>query len=347
MSLGTTLRSAREAKGFTTSELAARTHILIQIIEGLENGDYRRIPAAIYGRGFVKLYCEAVGLDPRPLQAEFMTLYTQGKDAPAKMQMPTPPPAPKPPPAPEPVAPPPPVTPEPEPVTPPPPVMPEPVAPPPVMPKPEPVVPPPPVTPKPEPVVPPPPVTPKPEPVVPPPPSPKKAPDPVPSSAEPPRRDYGDLFEQTYAQEDDKPSAAQKFRDTMSNVSSGVFSNVKKLPPNTGRIAVVVAGVIILLALIGWGVFELYKATTPQPEGNPPPAAVEAPKQPEVKPSAAQPKQPETKPATQKPAKPETKPTSKVADAKPANVPASKAPKSVKPGDLRSSGIDVPPLYID
>ena len=103
MSFGQTLRAAREAKGITTSELAARTHLLVQIVEGLENEDFRRIPAPIYGRGFVKLYCETVGLEPKPLQAEFMTLYNLKKDAPEKVP-PPPKPAPvaPPPPAPEP-----------------------------------------------------------------------------------------------------------------------------------------------------------------------------------------------------------------------------------------------------
>ena len=88
MSLGNTLRTAHEACGLTTSELAARTHMLVQIVEGLENEDFRRIPAPIYGRGFIKLYCEAVDLDPKPLQAEFMDLFNRAKDAPAKNEMP-------------------------------------------------------------------------------------------------------------------------------------------------------------------------------------------------------------------------------------------------------------------
>ena len=45
MSFGQTLRNAREAKGLSTSELAAQTHLLVQIVEGLENEDFRRIPA--------------------------------------------------------------------------------------------------------------------------------------------------------------------------------------------------------------------------------------------------------------------------------------------------------------
>ena len=79
MSFGQTLRAAREAKGLSTSELAARTHLLVQIVEGLENEDFRRIPAPIYGRGFVKLYCETVGLEPKPLVDAFMEIYSGGR----------------------------------------------------------------------------------------------------------------------------------------------------------------------------------------------------------------------------------------------------------------------------
>jgi len=71
---GKTLREAREAKGLTTSQIAEQTHLLQQIVEDLEYEDFHRISAPIYGRGFVKLYCEAVGLDPKPLVDEFMAI---------------------------------------------------------------------------------------------------------------------------------------------------------------------------------------------------------------------------------------------------------------------------------
>lgn len=71
---GKTLRAAREAKGYTTKELASMTRMLNTTIVELENEDFSRIPAPIYGRGFVKLYCEAVGLDPKPMIAEFMDI---------------------------------------------------------------------------------------------------------------------------------------------------------------------------------------------------------------------------------------------------------------------------------
>lgn len=80
---GKSLRTAREARGLSLSQLADSTHILSQIVEGLENEDFSKIVAPIYGRGFVKLYCEAVGLEPQPFIEQFMKLYngTAAKDA--------------------------------------------------------------------------------------------------------------------------------------------------------------------------------------------------------------------------------------------------------------------------
>ena len=59
-SFGETLRNAREAKGLTTSQIAAKTRMLVQIVEEMENEDFHRIAAPIYGRGFVKLYAEYI-----------------------------------------------------------------------------------------------------------------------------------------------------------------------------------------------------------------------------------------------------------------------------------------------
>ena len=71
---GKTLRDARESKGYTISQIAELTHLKSTIVEQLENEDFSSIAAPIYGRGFVKLYCETVGLDPKPLINEFMAI---------------------------------------------------------------------------------------------------------------------------------------------------------------------------------------------------------------------------------------------------------------------------------
>lgn len=77
---GKTLRLAREAKGYTISQLAEATHMIHQTIEDLENENFSRIAAPIYGRGFVKLYCEAVDLDPKPMIAEFMEIFSGNRE---------------------------------------------------------------------------------------------------------------------------------------------------------------------------------------------------------------------------------------------------------------------------
>ena len=189
-SFGETLRNAREAKGLTTSQIAAKTRMLVQIVEEMENEDFHRIAAPIYGRGFVRLYAECVDLDPLPLVKEFMDIY-EGRRAPIVRTRDVPvqaPPEPPPEHQPEPIPEPPPVVtpqlepiksatqivvPQPEPIPEPPPV---------VMPKPEPIPEPPPVVaPKPEPIPEPPPVVaPKPEPIPEPPPVVAPKPEPIP-----------------------------------------------------------------------------------------------------------------------------------------------------------------------
>lgn len=98
---GKTLRSAREAKGLSVAQVAEATHLLPRVVEDLEKEDFSRLPAPIYGRGFVKLYCEQVGLDPKPMVAEFMDILNGGRGAAAKERSAAvPPPAPAPAPAP-------------------------------------------------------------------------------------------------------------------------------------------------------------------------------------------------------------------------------------------------------
>ncbi len=102
---GETLRKAREAKGLTTAQIAEMTHLVPQTVEDLEKENFTKISAPIYGRGFVKLYCEAVGIDPKPLIAEFMDIYNGNRQPTIHMRQAPKPPArppqpPQPPPAP-------------------------------------------------------------------------------------------------------------------------------------------------------------------------------------------------------------------------------------------------------
>lgn len=77
---GKSLRTTREAKGITIEQLAERTHMPAKTIRELENEDFSSFAAPIYGRGFVKLYCREVGLEPKPFIDEFMDIFTGNRD---------------------------------------------------------------------------------------------------------------------------------------------------------------------------------------------------------------------------------------------------------------------------
>ena len=85
---GKTLREAREAKGLTIAQLAEITRMPSSRITALETENFSGIPAAIYGRGFVRLYCDAVGLDSKPLAAEFTEIYSGNRDLEIKERAP-------------------------------------------------------------------------------------------------------------------------------------------------------------------------------------------------------------------------------------------------------------------
>ena len=76
MSLGSTLKEARERKGLTIAQVAEQTHMIHQLVEEIENDDFHRITAPLYGRGFVKLFAECVDEEPAPLMQEFTEIYT-------------------------------------------------------------------------------------------------------------------------------------------------------------------------------------------------------------------------------------------------------------------------------
>ncbi len=72
MAIGPTLQEARQNKQLTASQVAEMTRMKVQIVEDLEHDDFHRIAATIYGKGFIKLYAEAVDLDPAPLIEDYL-----------------------------------------------------------------------------------------------------------------------------------------------------------------------------------------------------------------------------------------------------------------------------------
>ena len=376
-SFGETLRKAREAKGLTTSQIAAKTRMLVQIVEEMENEDFHRIAAPIYGRGFVRLYAECVDLDPLPLVKEFMDIY-EGRRAPIVRTKEVPvqeqPPAPQ-------AEPPPVVTQQPEskPIPEPPPVITQ-------QPEPEPIPEPPPVVappPKPEPIPEPPPVIappPEPKPIPEPPPEPKPIPAPIQEpppvvrglelfetqgtsqaqdanvvstptespKGQPPAANMADIFsgspylstESSYSAEG--PSAADRFRKSLSSVSHGVIKTVREIPRSVWRISFLSITALVLLAILVWGCIKLYNATSIKPIQQP--QAIDTTQAPTAS------KEPKDLKDPKKPKGPK--------DLKgPKNLKDPKKPNDAKPTaksqpppakrQLRTTGQKVPPLYAD
>jgi transcriptional regulator with XRE-family HTH domain len=75
MALGQKLKQARLDRGLTTSEIAAVTRMKTQMVEDLENEDFSKVAATIYGKGFIRLVSEQVGLDSAPLIEEYLTRF--------------------------------------------------------------------------------------------------------------------------------------------------------------------------------------------------------------------------------------------------------------------------------
>ncbi|MCI4590226.1 DUF4115 domain-containing protein [Sphingobium sp. BYY-5] len=60
---GATLRAAREARGLSIQDIAARTRIAQRQLEAVERDDYAALPGIPYAVGFARAYARAVGVD--------------------------------------------------------------------------------------------------------------------------------------------------------------------------------------------------------------------------------------------------------------------------------------------
>lgn len=70
--LGETLRKAREAKGLSLAQVEEETKILHTYLQALENEEFKRLPAPVYAKGFLKNYAIYLGLDPQ----QVLSLYS-------------------------------------------------------------------------------------------------------------------------------------------------------------------------------------------------------------------------------------------------------------------------------
>ena len=69
VSIGQTLRDAREAQGMTLEDAAARLRLMHRQIEAMETGDFDSLGQPVFARGFVRNYARLLGLAPETLLA--------------------------------------------------------------------------------------------------------------------------------------------------------------------------------------------------------------------------------------------------------------------------------------
>ncbi len=71
--VGYTLRQERERQNLSISDIEEGTSIRALYIEAIENGEYDKLPGAIYTKGFIKNYAKFLEMDVEAVVKEFAT----------------------------------------------------------------------------------------------------------------------------------------------------------------------------------------------------------------------------------------------------------------------------------
>ena len=69
--IGQILNQEREHKGLTLKQVSEATCISCTQLEAVEKGDYSKLPAKAYVRGFIQAYCKVLNIDSAPLLETF------------------------------------------------------------------------------------------------------------------------------------------------------------------------------------------------------------------------------------------------------------------------------------
>ncbi len=73
--LGAYLKRQRELRNYSLEDIAEQTKISLRALKALEAEDWEILPAEIYIRGFIRCYCETIGLDPNEALLRFEQVY--------------------------------------------------------------------------------------------------------------------------------------------------------------------------------------------------------------------------------------------------------------------------------
>lgn len=69
--IGAFLESERKRQQISLEKLSRHTRISVRVLQALEAGEYEVIGTPLLIRGFLKIYCKALGVDPRPILEEY------------------------------------------------------------------------------------------------------------------------------------------------------------------------------------------------------------------------------------------------------------------------------------
>ena len=75
---GPNLRRIRLQRGVTIEQIAERTNIAEDLLEGLERNDFSEWPTGIFARAYVRQYAYSIGVDPDATVDEFCREFPQG-----------------------------------------------------------------------------------------------------------------------------------------------------------------------------------------------------------------------------------------------------------------------------
>ncbi|MGD9562267.1 MAG: helix-turn-helix domain-containing protein [Pyrinomonadaceae bacterium] len=81
LSLGDKLRTAREERGISISEVAEQTRISPLYLEAIDQNDYKTLPGGIFNKGFVRSYAKFVGVDEQEALQDYSRLMAESTAA--------------------------------------------------------------------------------------------------------------------------------------------------------------------------------------------------------------------------------------------------------------------------
>src|SRR5688572_6627665 len=85
-SVGAYLREMRETRGVSLEEIARVTRVTSSYLYALEADDYDSLPVPVFTRGFIRAYCQALGIP----SDEAMALFEGRAESPAPVAATTP-----------------------------------------------------------------------------------------------------------------------------------------------------------------------------------------------------------------------------------------------------------------